>query len=361
MKKTEVDYIIVGQGLAGTVLAHTLLKYNKKILVIDEGNSTNASKVAAGLYNPIVFKRLVKSWMIDELLPVMDEFYGELELTLNENFYYKKQIVKLFAEEQERVLWEKKCNEPVGKYLSPSIDKTFLNTKIHNPIGAAEVLHGGNLTVERFLDASKTFFISQNSLLEERFMSNELHITDEFVEYKNTRAKKIIFCEGFKSTVNEYFSWLPFKLTKGEVLTIRINDLYSSSAEAFSKVLNKGVFILAVSDSVYKVGATYEWQDLTELPTEKGKTFLTTQLEKVLKVPYEILNHEAGIRPTVVDRRPLIGIHPKHPSLTVFNGLGTKGVMLAPYFANHLVRHLEMCEPLNSEVDIARFKSALEK
>lgn len=350
----KANYIIVGQGLAGTVLTHTLLKQNKSVVVIDLPSISMASRVAAGLWNPVVFKRLVKSWMADELLDCMDVFYPEIELLLNEKFYFKKQILKPFSEEQEKVLWLKKTNEEIGKYLNNSIYADFLTDIIQNPIGTAEVLNAGNIDTNVLLNASYAYFKSKQMMVEEAFDYTGLVLTEDSVIYKGIVAEKAIFCEGYKCVDNSYFGWLPFKLTKGETLTVRIPLLHQKGLP--SKVINKGVFVLPLGNSLYKVGATYEWDDLTDLPTEKGRLFLIEQLNKLLKVPFEIVEHKAGIRPTVSDRRPLIGLHPEHSMLGVFNGLGTKGVMLAPYFAKQFVDFLENGTPLNNEVDIVRFK-----
>ncbi len=347
----QVNYIIVGQGLAGSILALTFLKQNKSVLIIDDSSLSQASRIAAGLYNPVVFKRLVKSWLADELLPFMDEFYTDAEKLLDEKFYFKKKIVKPFAEEQERKLWEKKVNEEVGKYLSEIIYDDFLNDSIYNPLGVSEIKHGGNLNTGLFLNSFRNYFKQNNLMLEEKFDYTQIIFSNDKVNYKNIEADIIIFCEGYKTIDNPYFSWLPFKLTKGEIITVRIPDF--NIDDEF--VLNKGVFILPLGNHIYKVGATYEWTDLSEQITEKGKTELIDKLKKVIKLPFEIIDHEAGIRPTVIDRRPLIGLHPKHNSLGVFNGMGTKGVMLAPYFANQFVSFLENKSALNKEVDILRF------
>ena len=353
LKETDdkpLDYIIVGQGLAGTIFALTLLKHNKSFMVIDEPSLSNASRIAAGLYNPVVFKRLVKSWMADELIPFMDKFYADAEQLLNKKFYFKKQIVKPFAEEQEKVLWIKKTDEAIGHYLSKDISPDYLNDKIHNPLGSAEVLHAGNLNTTIFLEAARNYFAQHHQLLEEKFDYDQLVVSEKNVVYKTVTAKKIIFCEGYKALKNPYFSWLPFKLTKGEIITVSIPLL-----NELDKVINKGVFILPLGNHLFKVGATYEWADLADVPTNKGKAYLIDKLKKILKVPFEIVDHQAGIRPTVNDRRPLVGIHPQHPALGVFNGMGTKGVMLAPYFADRFFDFLEHEIPMNKEVDIIRF------
>ena len=353
------NYLIVGQGLAGTILAQTLLKQGQSVMVMDDPNLSKASKIAAGLYNPVVFKRLVKSWMADELIPCMDDFYIASEKLLHTNFYFKKQIVRLFAEEQEKILWLKKTHEEVGKYLSKTIEDYFLTDIVYNPLGSAEVIDAGNLNTPVFLEAFRNYFKDINSLLEEKFDFNQLEISENFVTYKNYKAGKIIFCEGYKTTENPYFSWLPFKLTKGEIITIKLPEGINKINIGFDKVINKGVFILPVDNNMYKVGSTYEWNELNELTTEKGKSELVEKLQKVLKVNFDIIDHQAGIRPTVNDRRPLIGLHPQHPELGVFNGMGTKGVMLAPYFAKQFVDFLEHKKPLEKEVDISRFKHQL--
>jgi glycine oxidase len=350
----KFNYIIVGQGLAGTVLAHTLLKEGKSVLIIDEGMEHAASAIAAGLYNPVVFKRLVKSWLADELIPCMDVFYKDAEQLLNKQFYFKKQIVKLFADEAEKAFWLKKAQEEVGSYLSKTTEPYFLNEWIDNPYGSAEVTAAGNLDTRIFLNAFRNYFIQKDCILQDKFEYADLAILEKGVRYRNFDADKLIFCEGHKTTLNPYFKWLPFKLTKGEVIIIKLTGETSIPTE---KVINKGVFILPLGNNTYKVGATYEWQDLSEQPTEKGRLYLIEKLQKVIHVPFEIIGHEAGIRPTVLDRRPLIGLHPEHASIAIFNGMGTKGVMLAPYFAQQFSSFLDNKLALSDEVNCSRYLS----
>ncbi|HVA97745.1 MAG TPA: FAD-dependent oxidoreductase [Bacteroidia bacterium] len=345
------DYIIVGQGIAGTSLAYLLLKNKKNILVMDASESLSASSIAAGMFNPVVFKRLVKSWKADELLAFAKTFYADAEEVLGEKLFFEKPIVKLFSEEQEKELWRKKISSETGIYLSEITEKVFFENTIQNNLGYAEVKHSGNIDLLLFLQLFQKKMLPENNFLAEKMQYELLKISDEQVSYKNVSAKKIIFCEGAKSVDNPYFKWLPFKLTKGEILTVRIKNFNTE------KIVNKGVFILPIGNEIFKVGATYEWSDLTNVPTEKGKTELIQKLEKILKVPYQIINHEAGIRPTVLDRRPLIGTHPEHPTLCIFNGMGTKGALMAPYFANHFINYLENNFPLDAEVNIARFSA----
>src|ERR1043165_7676333 len=148
------NYIIVGQGLAGTVLAYTLLDRGHSVLIIDDNDPAAASKVAAGIFNPVVPKRLAKSWKGDELLPAMNEFYPRIEKKLGASFLHKKRMIKPFAQEQEKIQWIKKTAEDVGAFLSKELFADDLRGVLHNPLGAAEILSTGNLDTMKFLSLS---------------------------------------------------------------------------------------------------------------------------------------------------------------------------------------------------------------
>jgi len=347
MKK--YNYIIVGQGIAGTVLAQTFLKAGKSVLVIDEQSLSQSSRIAAGNFNPIVLKRLVKSWMADELIPFADSFYKDAETLLGQNFYSKKEVVKIFGEEQEKDFWLKRSNNiETGSYLSKEFQLDFFSDVVHNPYGVGIVTDAMNLYVSKFLADFRNYFIENDLLINEQFDFKFFKINHDSVHYKEVIADKIIFCEGYKVAENPYFNWLPFKPAKGELLTVKIKNLPTD------KIINKGVYMLPIGEDLFIVGATYDWQNLNDLPTEKARIEISEKLAKVIKVPFEIVNHQAGVRPSVFDRRPILGLHPDYKSIGIFNGMGTKGVMLAPYFAKQLFDFLENNFPLNAEVDIKR-------
>jgi glycine oxidase len=352
---TNYDYIIAGQGLAGTVLAYTLLREGRSVLIIDDNDPAAASKVAAGIYNPIVPKRLAKSWRADELLPVMHEFYPSIEKLLHGTFFHTKRMIKPFTQEQEKLHWLKKAGEDMGEYLSTEIFMDDMEGMIESPLGFSEILGTGNLDTITFLEGSRWYFKKLGILLEERFDHRLLALKEEDeAVYKDYHAGKVIFCEGHRAAENPYFSFADYRLTKGEVLIIKLPE-DRSIAQDF--IINKGVFVLPLENNTYKVGATFDWQDMTQEPTTKARLELAEKLRKVLKIPFEIVDQQAGIRPTINDRRPVIGLHPEHSMLGIFNGLGTKGVMLAPYFAKHFSGFLQGRHPLDPEVDVLRFKS----
>jgi glycine oxidase len=342
-------YLIAGQGLAGTVLAHHLLQQGISFRIVDDPKLSSSSRVAAGLFNPVVFKRLVKSWMAEEQLDYARNFYSKMEDLLGAKFFYLKELVKLFAEEQEKSLWEKKRNEDVGHFLSPVHEDNKLQSYVKAPEGYAFVNGAGNLDIPLFLELSRNYFKKQNLILEEKLDHSLVQLQHEKVIYKRLNAERIIFCEGHLASQNPWFNWMPFNLAKGEVLTVRIPGY------DLEQVVNKGVFILPLGNGLFRVGSTYAWDKLDEIPTAAAREDLVQRLKKVLELDFEIVDHKAGIRPTVINRRPLIGIHPLHSELCMFNGMGSKGVMIAPLFSGHFIQHLENAIPLNKEVDIRRF------
>ena len=347
MNERETDVLIIGQGLVGTVLAYSLIKRGKRILIIDLPWYSSSSRISAGLFNPVVFKRLTKSWMVDELRAALIPFYNETEKLLGEKLLFDQHILKIFSEEQERILWEKKMKEPVGNYLMPVSDEP-INEFGEMPFGHASVKGAGYLNVQRFLSLSDTYFKSKKMLVEEKFEQNKLTIVPNGISYKNSSAKKIIFCEGYKAAENPFFNWIPFKPAKGELLTVKIKDYH------FDKVINKAVFIAPLENDLYRVGSTFVWDKINDDITDDGKNKLIESLKKIVS-DFEVVDHQAGVRPSIADRRPVLGMHPEHDQLCIFNGMGSKGVMLSPYFAEHLCEHLFEGKELNKEVDIKRF------
>ncbi len=345
----EVDYIIVGQGLAGTILGYTFLKRGKKIKIIDEPSFSSCSRVAAGNYNPIVFKRLVKSWKADEVIPFADNFFLEAEKFLRDKIFWKKEVMKIFANENEKWFWEKKTLED-NKYLTPAQNNLIENPKsLVAPFGFGLVKDAGKIYSARFIELFRNYFSEKKILQEEKFNFSKLKRSGGQVEYENSIAKKIIFCEGWKALGNPYFSYLPFKPAKGELLILAIEDFNCE------KIIHKNGYLYSIGNKLFVAGSTYEWKELDDIPTEKGKSAIIEKLKKIIQIPFKIVGHVAGVRPSTKDRRPFIGLHPAFNEIGIFNGFGTKAVMLAPYFANQLYNYLEFNSPLDMEVNICRF------
>ena len=344
----QVDYIIVGLGLAGLAFTKELEKNNKSYLVF-ENHSQNSSMVAGGVYNPVVLKRFTPVWNATEQLAMALPFYEDLEILFNKKYHFKFDIYRIFKSVEEQNNWFIACDNPIlSKYMSTKL----INEKhegILADFGYGKLINTGRIDTKTLLDDYRDYLLKRDLIKYESFRYSELKITENGVEYKGLKASKIVFCEGFGLKNNPFFNELPMQEAKGELITIHAPNLNVDF------LIKSALFVLPLANNFYKVGATFNWNDKTQLPTEEGKKELTAKLESFITVPYKIVEHIAGIRPTVKDRRPLVGKHPKHPNLAVLNGLGTRGVMIAPTVAKALYDHLENGIALDKEISIARF------
>ncbi len=288
--------------------------------------------------------------MIDELLPELLKFYKQTETLFSASLITERHIVKLFSEQQEADLWKKKSESELADYLDKTIyyDNDLKGIK-NSEFGYSKVLKAGNLDVKLFLELTQQFLKDKESLLQEEIDLKELKIS-ESISYKNITAKNIVFAEGYLIRNNSYFNYIPFKPAKGEVLTIESKNLSIGN-----NVINKNAFLMRLENDVFKLGATYDWDNLNETVSKGAVTELQDRFKKMTESDLIIIKQEAGVRPSVIDRRPVIGSHPKHKNVFLFNGLGTKGVMLAPYFANQLIDHIKFNKPLLEEVNVSRF------
>lgn len=346
----QVDYIIVGIGIAGISFCEQLRANGKSFVVFDNA-SQQSSTVAGGLYNPVVLKRFTSVWKSTEQLDIALPIYADIEKRLNVKLDYKVPVYRKFASLEEQNDWFAASDKPLlSRYLSPEIIKNT-NVAIDAPLGFGEVLETGRIDVKTMIDAYKTELLKDKSLFEASFKYEDLQIQNKIVKYQNINAKHIVFAEGSGIRQNPYFNYLPLAPAKGELLTIHAPDL------KIDYVLKASVFLIPLGDDLYSVGATYEWIDLSHDITKKAKEELLNKLEKQINCAFEVVNQVAGIRPTVKDRRPLIGKHQDYENLFVLNGLGTRGVMIGPYVAKQLYNFIEHKAPLEKEINIDRFKS----
>lgn len=351
MESSAVDYIIVGAGLAGCVLAHQLLLAGKKIIVINDTQLPCSSLVAAGLYNPITGKKFQKSWKAEQLFPYMEDFYKEIELLTASKFLYSKPIVVPIntVEDQNMIHGKSALNE--NQHIQISVNSQNLDLPVPNPLGTFTSSHSGYLDVAHFLTASWQYFSKLDIAVISNFDYQSLVFDEDKVQWKNINAEKVIFCEGAQAIHNPYFNWLPFTPNKGELLTVNIENFDTNT------IFRKKVFLIPIANGLHKCGSTYQMQyEHTDITPEACKE-LGEHLEDLIKTKYLVHAQYAGIRPATRDRKPLIGMHPAIERLIIFNGLGSKGVSLAPYFAGQLVQYLGGTAQLDKEVNIERFYS----
>lgn len=340
MKKENV---IIGWGLAGAVMGWQLYFKGEKFEVYD-AEKADSTRAAAGLINPIVFKRQNLSWRANDLLPYADNFYTAIEERLGVNIISRKNIYRVFSSVEEENNWSvKQGDERYKNYLkTPAHADLPSNQHVDYPYGIGEVDTIGYLDTNQFLDCSRQFFERKGYKFNKCVFQ-----TDQVVSNQQTN---FLFCEGVGLFQNPLFNYLPLKGTHGEVLIIK------TTAYTFKDVLNKNMYLLPIAENKYKIGATYNWDLKQPVITNEARQELVERLTSFTDFEYEVVEQKAGVRPTVVDRKPLVGVHPIAKNAFVFNGLGTKGVMLAPFFSNQLLDFIFKGRAIDAEVDIDRHK-----
>lgn len=346
-KPEKVNFIIVGLGIAGAVLSLKLIERGYSIKVFDRPCENVSSSVAAGIYNPITGKNLVKTWLADDLFPTLIEFYSSTEKKLNSKFFYPLKNYRIFSSIHE-------ANDFSSK---SSIDETFIkdiylknfDEKFISPYGGVSIKNSGYLDVKAFIDSTRKFLVQKESINNEKFAMDSLNLMES--SYGTVHFEKIIFSEGIAATENPFFSKLPIVPLKGEIIEIQ-------TAHPINAIINKGVFLLPQihkSEKIHLVGSTYNRDNIDLFKTEEGLKELTDKLDKMLNMNYEITNHFVGIRPSTKNRRPVIGFHPKFETIGIVNGLGTKGVSLAPFFVENFLDFIDNKADLMKDVNIERY------
>ncbi len=343
-----LDFIIVGQGLAGSVLAFTLIRRGCKGIVLDHAKGNGASQVAAGLYNPVTGRKMVKTWKADHLFPFLENFYAQAEKETGYSFLYPQPIYRPFQDVEEQNDWMgKSSNNHFAPFVHHVAKESMFGEDIHDPYGGILLKQSGFVDLPVFIQGIRHWLQAMNSYRETLFDPQQLQIEGEAVRYQEWKARKVIFCDGTASARHHFFGWLPFRPVKGELLYIALE-------KPIEVIYNRGVFVLP-TPQFCKVGATYDHHDLSQEITAKARTYLLEKLNILLKSKFELVGQVAGIRPATPDRRPFVGIHPAYKPMGIFNGLGTKGVSLAPYFASQLADHLLQGKALDEEVNISRY------
>jgi glycine/D-amino acid oxidase-like deaminating enzyme len=346
-----VDYLVVGQGLCGTFLSWNLLKEGKTVLVIDESRPYSSTKVASGVINPVTGRRIVKTWMIDEVLPFADEQYKQLGKELGVELARQCNVLQFHATTQMRDAFEERyAADP--QYLDMA-DDAPLKPYFNFAYGVGEIAPCLLINLNLMLQEWRSKPEKQNALLGERFELAHLEIKEDAVTYKGITAQKIIFCNGTDTFDLPFFKLLPYASNKGEVVIVEIPGLPKTN------IYKQSLSIVPWQDELFWIGSSYEWEYDHVQPTEAFRRRVEAVLGFWLKLPYKIVDHMASVRPATVERRPFVGIHPHHPAIGILNGMGTKGCSLAPYFAGQLAQHLVHGSAISPEADVQRFRRVL--
>lgn len=347
----KFDYIIVGQGLAGTVLIYKLLQLGKSVCLIDREHTSAASMVALGAYNPMVLRRFTPCWNVEYQLPDLYDFIKSFENTFHCTIHQPFKLLRKFISIEEQNLWLEKSE---GMRLKPYMNSSFVENNYKHlkaDLGFGEVTNSGRVFLPLMISTLRSHLKEHSIVIDDIFSFADLDLTHNKVRYKNIEADNIVFCEGHRMTKNPYFNYLPLHTTKGELLTVKLKNTQ------VEELIKSGVYLMPLGNDLYRVAATFNNGVNDELCTVEGKNELLLKLSKLVDECPEVVNHQAGIRPTVKDRRALIGVHPEHSKMFVFNGLGTRGILLAPYLAKQLISFIEDQVSIDPEVNIKRFEA----
>jgi glycine oxidase len=344
----QVDYLIVGQGLAGSLLACLLLMQRKDALVIDNAHRTAASLCAAGIMNPITGKRLNRPALIDRLLEDSFRTYPAIERFLGASFFRRRKVLRLLQSADEHLYWkERLASGDYAKYLGSS-DCSYPRT-VDGWFGGFEIALAGQLDVAAFIRHARDMLTATRRLVESEFNSDELQFSNTAVNWRGYTAQAVVFCEGYKLSENPFFKSIELRLAKGEILTLR--------APSFSddRIIQHEKWLFRSQAEEVKAGTTYDWDLVNEMPTRAARAEIEQSIRQFTNFDFEVIHQTAGVRPVVrVDNRPLVGTHPKNRRIAVLNGLGSKGVLQAPFAARQLIGYLERGEQIHPEFDVCR-------
>jgi glycine oxidase len=344
----EVDYLIVGQGLAGSLLACLLQMERKDALVIDNAHRTAASVCAAGIMNPITGKRLNRPALIDRLLEESFRTYPSIERFLGTSFFRRRKVLRLLQSSAEHLHWrERLASGDYAKYLG-SLDCPLFPSD-EGWFGGFEIASAGQLDVATFIWRARDMLTATGRLVESEFNSDELRFSKKAVHWRGYTAQAVVFCEGYKLSENPFFKSIQLRPAKGEILTLR--------APSFSddRIIQRGKWLFRSTAEEIKAGTTYAWDWENEMPTQAARAEIEQSIRQFTNFDFEVIHQTAGVRPVVrVDNRPLVGAHPENRRIAVLNGLGSKGVLQAPFAARQLIGYLERGERIHPEFDVCR-------
>jgi glycine oxidase len=340
MDKT-VDLLIIGHGLAGAVLASTARMRGLQVHVFAAPKPGNASAAAAGLVNPMALRRLVPAWRAADLLPLASAFFTGRDAALGMHTWHPLPLAKTFRTAEAKLAWQRAMAKPDAAPFLSGEWPGLAASAISAPFGHGTVPGAAWLDLPAYLQAEERVLAEHGAITQAEVEHADVRCDDAAVEVQGVRARWLVRCLG-------PFAELPGLVpVKGEIINLHIPGLHLDCA------VHAGAFLLPLGNHLYRCGATFQWNEVWEGPRPSVAQWLLGQARSITDRPMELVAHNAGVRPASRDRRPLLGR--TGPGQAVFNGLGAKGVVQAPWCARHLLDHLFADAPLDPEVEAARF------
>lgn len=354
-----IDYLIVGQGLAGSLLAYELIQRKKHVHIVDDDHKKSSSIISAGIINPVTGKRFAITPQFDMFFDCAIRKYDELRMKFGARFFESKPILRIFQDESEQAHWQRKDDLNLAlDYCQKSNEPFAYNPGLSDPLGSVLIGRSGFCYTATLLNTFKEYFQKKKCVSSERFLYDDLKLEQNNVMYKGDKYKTVIFCEGFQAQFNPWFEALLFNSVKGEILTIEMEMEMGSLSNV---IINKGKWCAPLNNGKWMAGATYRWDAIDCEPTEEGRKEIVEALnENFCQREIRVINQKAAVRPVMADQKVVLGRHPEIPSLAIFNGLGSKGFLTAPYYASVLADYLDGICTIQHDISVGRFYSGID-
>ncbi len=344
----SVDFLIIGQGLAGSLLAYSLIKQGAAVMVIDDHHRHSATQVAAGLINPITGHRLNITDRFFEYAIAAKKMYWQIERDLGCEVYREIAQTRLIKNPGQAEYLKKRLQQSEYQPLLNNADQTggWFDDQERFPYGAISVAQTAIIDTKVLLHAMRAWLDERASLISEKVDYKQIKANNHRVEYQNVSSKKLVFCEGFQAKDNPWLASLPFKLSKGEVLTVQANP----NNRAPTRMLSWGKWLVPINNRRYKLGSNYLWNDTNLQINPDTADQFRTELREHTQIQSKLLAHEVGIRPSTTQRIPFVGPLSNLKHAYCLNGLGSKGCLIAPHHVNALTAHMLIGQNLDEEL-----------
>ncbi|MCA9393945.1 MAG: FAD-binding oxidoreductase [Candidatus Omnitrophica bacterium] len=330
------NYLIIGQGIAGSSLAYHLLKAGARVVIVDHHHHESSSVVSTGILNPLSGKRFALTPGYDQYFAAATEFYADAAKLFSETFFEPMPVVRLLRSKSEGDKLQRKIETgEISDYIFKQYSPGHFQSLLCDDQGAVEIRHGGVCHTSRLMEVLKQYFIRKGCLVNERFYYDEIGFSADGAIYQGEEFDKVIFCEGYKAQFNPWFQHLNFKSIKGEVLRVRMGR-----RDISRRVLLRGTWLAPSTGDLWAAGGSAATDELDGLPTAAGHDTIMDGLKNIIHTDAEVLHHQAAVRPFLNHQNPIVELHPRFPQMAIFNGLGSKGFLVAPWLAKHFAANL---------------------
>ena len=342
MPTTKFDYLIIGQGLAGSILAHTLITQGCRVMVIDNYHKGASSQVAAGIINPITGPRLTNNDDFKNYYLSAKSYYAKLEYHIKKVVFHNIEQIRQIQNSSQHEFLTKRLNDANYKMLISTLNDKSSSLFKENDLPLVSIKDTAIINTNDLLSANKCWLASLDSYLESEFNYSQLSASLDGIHYQNIHAQQVIFCEGYQAIHNPWLKHLPFKLAKGEILTL-------SNKNNNTPMMSWDKWLVPLGATA-KLGSNFAWDDIDLTPSKDVEQALLESLHSNTEISADVIAHEVGIRPSTRQREPFIGKLSNLDNAYCFNGFGSKGCLLIPHYASLLSKHLLQQSPLPARV-----------